>query len=200
MLFRLFSINFLFLFFLSGVFREISGQDSLKDADGQVYTLMQFGDQIWMAQNLNTLHDSRGDSIESRCFIDNPESCRRMGRLYAWDALMAGSQTSGTQGICPDGWHIPSDQDWNRLFQYLGGADSAGSKLRKEYGFLNQFGGNYFPESGIFNYGLQIAYFWTSTSFNGNVAWMISFGKNTINASRTTVDKRWYFSVRCLKN
>ncbi len=200
MLFRFSLAGTLFIIFLTGFSVETSGQDSLRDADGEVYAGLQIGQQVWMAQNLNTLHTATGDSIESRCFTDNPEGCKRLGRLYSWEAMMAGAKTAGAQGICPDGWHIPSDQDWNILFDFLGGIDVAGSKLRKDYPFIRQFGGNYFPESGIYNYGMQIAYFWTSSAFNANVAWMISFGKNTINASRTTVDKSWNFSVRCLKN
>lgn len=176
------------------------GQDSITDFDGNKYPVVKIGDQVWMAQNLNSTHDAAGNEINGFCFSENPESCRRLGRLYSWDAMMNGSKTAAAKGICPKGWHLPSDTEWGKLFEYAGGIDLSGKMLRKELKFINQFGGNYFPATNMYNYGMQIAYYWSSSVFNANVAWMVCFGINNINASRSTVEKSYCFSVRCVKD
>jgi len=87
--------------------------------DGQVYNWTRIGLQVWMAENLN--YDS-GDS--SMCYDDNPDKCEQYGRLYLWGNVMAGEDTtsnnpSGVQGICPDGWHLPSKSEWVELFNFI---------------------------------------------------------------------------------
>jgi uncharacterized protein (TIGR02145 family) len=85
--------------------------------DGQEYFTVTIGSQTWMAQNIN-FKLSGTDS--GRCYVDYPDYCAAFGRLYTWSAVMAGSASStkipsGVQGICPSGWHIPSDSEWSIL-------------------------------------------------------------------------------------
>jgi hypothetical protein len=82
--------------------------DSFKDGrDQQVYKAACIGDQIWMAQDLN--YNVAG----SYCYDNNADNCETYGRLYKWEAAMAGAGSSaanpsGVQGVCPSGWHLPS--------------------------------------------------------------------------------------------
>jgi len=91
---------------------------------GQSYKTVKIGNQIWMAENLN--YNASG----SKCYDTSPSNCDIYGRLYSWSAAMGFSSncdsnicTSQIQqlhrGICPSGWHIPSDADWDELFLYV---------------------------------------------------------------------------------
>ncbi len=92
--------------------------------DGQTYKWIRIGasektgNQVWMAQNLN--YDSPG----SRCYDDDVANCNHYGRLYTWDNAMAGASSSsanpsGVQGVCPVGWHVPSDDEWEQLITFV---------------------------------------------------------------------------------
>ncbi|MGM0651082.1 MAG: FISUMP domain-containing protein [Bacteroidota bacterium] len=85
--------------------------------DGSSYQIMAFGNQCWMVENLNYAGNVNGNSW---CYDDDPSNCDTYGRLYDWEAAMEGASASetnpsGVQGICPDGWHIPSDDEWKQL-------------------------------------------------------------------------------------
>ncbi|MCQ2061598.1 MAG: fibrobacter succinogenes major paralogous domain-containing protein [Fibrobacter sp.] len=105
--------------------------------DYAIYRTIKIGNQTWMAQNLNYVtHDGNADDgVSSWCYED-PESCAKYGRLYTWAAAMDKPESScgdghicgmtGTvQGICPDGWHLPSKEELHELFSFVGtGVDS----------------------------------------------------------------------------
>jgi len=87
--------------------------------DMQEYKWVEVGTQRWMAQNLNY------DILGSVCFEEDPQNCELFGRLYDWPTMMNGEEPSdavpsGVRGICPEGWHIPSDEEWKILERYLG--------------------------------------------------------------------------------
>ncbi len=90
--------------------------------DGQTYEWVTIGDQVWMAENLNYDQSSYGNDWS----YDNDESnCDTYGRLYDWKAVMQGETSSdenpsGVQGVCPDGWHVPSDEEWKELEMEFG--------------------------------------------------------------------------------
>jgi len=98
--------------------------------DGHVYKKVTIGDQIWMAENLNYAADG------SACYKNattGQEYCDRYGRLYDWNTAMdyvssSNSDPSGVEGVCPVGWHLPSDAEWIKLIHFLG--DNAGTKLK----------------------------------------------------------------------
>ncbi len=86
--------------------------------DGQTYNTVQIGDQCWMKENLNY------QVSDSWCYDNNTTNCDNYGRLYTWHAAMAGasssnSNPSGVQGVCPPGWHLPSDAEWTELVNYV---------------------------------------------------------------------------------
>jgi len=114
---------------------------SLTDTrDGKTYRTVKIGNQTWMAENLN--YDVSG----SVCNDNDPSNCNIYGRLYYWetamnDAVSSDASPSGVQGVCPVGWHIPSDAEWTTLIDYVGGRSTAGTKLKARAGWDNLTGG-----------------------------------------------------------
>jgi uncharacterized protein (TIGR02145 family) len=103
---------------------------AITDADGNVYPIIQFGDQWWMAANLNVTSDPDGNPITGYCYDNDEENCKIYGRLYTWDVAMNRSKKESASGICPTGWHIPSYAEWQQLITYLGGKAVAGGKMK----------------------------------------------------------------------
>lgn len=105
--------------------------DAVTDIDGNHYDAVQIGEQIWMAANLRTTRYANGDTIPLGS-VSNTFPCRYsvpqtdniyFGYLYNWYAVMQGETSSaanpsGVQGICPDGWHVPSDTEWAQLMEF----------------------------------------------------------------------------------
>jgi uncharacterized protein (TIGR02145 family) len=123
--------------------------------DGKIYKKVQIGDQIWMAENLNYAAEN------SLCYNDithdgwgrwyDPEgACEKFGRLYDWNTAMDGvggshAVPSGVEGVCPVGWHIPSDAEWQILIDYV--EPNAGTKLKsREWHDTSEPGGTPTPD------------------------------------------------------
>jgi uncharacterized protein (TIGR02145 family) len=109
---------------------QVGTSESLLDTrDGQVYATTIIGMQTWMAENLN-FEPASG----SFCYNDSIKNCDTYGRLYTWAAAMGGapssSTPSGVQGVCPEGWHVPSDVEWEKLAKYVAKETGLTGKLR----------------------------------------------------------------------
>ncbi len=176
---------------------------TVTDIDGNVYSTVQIGEQVWMSENLRTTRYADGTTISGAFSYDNsPENAANYGKLYTWEAVMGGSESSdenpsGVQGVCPNGWHVPSDAEWTQLTDYIsGGLATGGLQLRScrqinsplggecdteehprwdehpvHYG-TDDYGfgalpGGYRPVSGDFFQLSWDAYFWTSTQEEG---------------------------------
>jgi hypothetical protein len=90
------------------------------DVDGNEYAIVVIGNQTWMAENLGVTKASDGTPVTSYCYGDNPDHEQTYGLLYTWDGAMNGSVVDMAQGICPSGWHIPSDEEVKILEMTLG--------------------------------------------------------------------------------
>jgi len=106
------------------------------DYDNNHYTTVQIGTRTWMAINLKSTHYPDGTKAEYFDYDHDPNNSLIYGRLYAWSPAMKGAASSNTnpsnvQGICPDGWHLPSKSEWQELTGFLGGSDDAGGKLKE---------------------------------------------------------------------
>jgi uncharacterized protein (TIGR02145 family) len=117
------------------------GAPHVIDYDGNYYNTVQIGDQCWMAENLNVTRNPSGANIGRICYDNNLANCELYGGLYNWTTVMNGSASSsgnpsGVQGICPTGWHVPSDTEWTELTDYLMNtyvditASNVGNKLK----------------------------------------------------------------------
>jgi uncharacterized protein (TIGR02145 family) len=105
---------------------------TVTDYDGNVYKTVRIGDQCWMAENLRSRHYADGESIGG--YSVNHYNDTVYGRLYNFPDVMYNDTMkaleTGVQGICPDGWHIPSFYEWDKLFFYLGN-NNAGAHLKQ---------------------------------------------------------------------
>jgi len=93
--------------------------------DGQTYKTVQIGSQRWMAENLN--YDVPNDTVDA-CYNSNAANCREYGRYYQWTAAI---------GACPAGWHLPDEEEWMTLVDYVGDDETAGKKLRSKTGWVH---------------------------------------------------------------
>lgn len=110
---------------------------TVSDYDGNTYPTIEIGDQIWMQENLRAVHYADGSPITSVWAYEDSDSLAAIyGLLYDWDGAMNYSTVEEAQGACPNGWHIPSDAEWTRLGNQLGGNEVAGGKM-KETGYLH---------------------------------------------------------------
>ena len=112
------------------------GTPTVTDYDGNVYNTVLIGNQCWMRENLKTTHFANGDAIpqENNGNMLNPtydypanmpNNADAYGLLYNWPAVMHGASSSDTnpsdvQGVCPNGWHVPSDAEWQEMELAIG--------------------------------------------------------------------------------
>lgn len=205
--------------------------DALVDTrDSKSYTTIQIGTQCWMAENLNigTRIDGSGNqtdngTIEKYCYDDNTSNCDTYGGLYQWNEMMQYITTEGTQGICPTGWHLPTDAEWCTLEQEVDptitcsstgwrGVDGGG-KLKEagtthwtspNTGATNSSGftglpGGYRNTSASFLYLTDYAGFWSSSE-NGANAWHRDPHYNSAQVYRGNDGQAYGFSVRCIRD
>jgi uncharacterized protein (TIGR02145 family) len=90
--------------------------------EGQVYNTIKVFSQCWLKENLNvgtmipgSQNQSDNGIIEKYCYENEPDSCAKYGGLYQWNEVMQYTTQQGTQGICPPGWHLPTDEEWKVL-------------------------------------------------------------------------------------
>lgn len=179
-------------------FEFAAAEDLVDSRDGQMYKTLQIGEQVWMAENL------RFDAGEgSYCYDDNEENCVEFGRLYTWKTAMGDTEEEGSQGVCPEGWHIPSNADWDKLIETVGG-ETAGA-LFKEDGQLG-FNGNLtggrmaLPDGGhkYIKEGTDVC-FWSSES-DSTGAFDRNLNNQDDNISKRRYPKDYGFCVRCIKD
>ncbi|MBI9067962.1 MAG: hypothetical protein JEZ09_11765 [Salinivirgaceae bacterium] len=162
------------------------------DIEGNSYKTAVFGGQTWMIENLRVKKNPMGAPVEN--FGVNDSLVTIYGRLYTWQIAMNNSVNESAQGICPDGWHLPSDEDWSTLIDNISNFDQEIPNLEKSLeltypGFFN---------NDFYNLDASVS-FWTSTQASDN-AWKRYFNKNLSKAFRYHENKQNAISVRCVKN
>lgn len=178
---------------------EISYGNFTDERDNQVYKTIKIGNQVWMAENLNYKAEN------SYCYDDKDSYCDRYGRLYVWNSAV---------NACPEGWHLPTKAEWKTLFDFVGGDDVAGEKLKSSDGSTNwykkssdAYGFSFLPNGGRYDMGDDggIAYYsagyegkmWSSTEEDPGTAFMFQFGDD--NKLTWIADpSQNAFGVRCL--
>jgi uncharacterized protein (TIGR02145 family) len=221
---------------------------SLSDVDGNEYATIEIGAQVWMAENLKVTHYADGTPISELsddaewgaltadaqvyCWYGNlPDNEDTASVLYTWAAAMNGMVSSdtipsGIQGVCPDGWHLPSDDEWKVLEIFLGmsltiadnyewrGSDegvqlkeTGYSKWQKapaggsnSSGFTAIPGGFRSASGNFYNFPLYAAY-WTTTAETGvDMAYYRALKYDSEQVYRQYNTMTMGFSVRCVQD
>lgn len=198
--------------------------ETLTDIDGNVYNTVTIGSQTWMAENLKVINYNDGSPIPlvtntgwtdpkpAYCWYNNDEATYKdtYGALYNW-------YTVNTGKLCPTGWHVPSNDEWSELINYLGGSSEAGGKLKESgtnhwnlpntgatnesgftalpgcyRGYLGGFG-NIFYDIG------DIGVWWSSTD-NKFGTYSFDVQNNSKGVFKDDKEKVSGFSIRCLKD
>ncbi len=197
------------------------GQPITDARDGKTYNTVLIGTQCWMAQNLNIgtkinglQEQTNNQVIEKYCYNDLESNCDTYGGLYQWNEAMQYVTTEGVQGICPAGWHLPTDPELTILTNYLGGANVAGGEMKEagtahwaspNTGATNSSGftalpGGYRDYYGSFNNLADDAYFWSSSESSSSTALIRKLGSNDAYVGRSSSYKTIGFSGRCVKD
>ena len=192
---------------------------------GKTYKTVVIGTQTWMAENLKY---TVGDSV---CYDNNYVNCSTYGHLYTWSAAMGLDPSCNTtvcssliqsphRGICPSGWHIPSSEDWGKLFRYVDGttgtnagytSTTAGRYLKAasrwnnngngtdEYGFSALPGGLGIG-GGVFSNGGDYGAWWSASEYDSYNVYYSAMIVDREVAGWNDGDKGVLFSVRCLQD
>lgn len=219
------------------------GISTVQDYDGNVYNTVQIGSQCWTKENLKTTHYTNGTAIPlgsttstTVAYRYNPNNdaanVATYGYLYNWPAVMHGEASSnaipsGVQGICPDGWHVPSDREWQEMefaagmsasdTAIVGFCGNIASKLCGNTGWTSSnvanAAGNIYAENrditgfsaipagtcdGNYNGFSNYADFWSTTESDISLAWRRSFGYSHAEVGRYSHSKSISYSVRCI--
>jgi uncharacterized protein (TIGR02145 family) len=194
---------------------DITHEVFVDSRDGKTYKKVAIGTQTWMGENLN--YNASG----SACFNNDTSTCTTYGRYYNWATAMNGASSSsispsGVQGVCPGGWHLPSDAEWTVLVNYAGGESMAGRKLKSAsswnnygngadaFGFSALSGGVGWSLSGynyiIFDDSGVMGWWWSATEYDAGSAMLLEMGYNGDGAGTSNQEKMNMCSVRCVEN
>ncbi|MCF8460873.1 MAG: hypothetical protein K9G46_09120 [Flavobacteriales bacterium] len=200
------------------------GTTSVTDIDGNNYSVVTIGSQCWMGENLKTSKFRDGSQIAqvtdgeqwknlstpAFCFYNNDNSNNdTYGKLYNWFTI------EDPRGVCPTGWHVPSDAEYAVLTKYLGSADDVAGGRLKEAGTLhwdapneaasNSSGFTGLPagmrfQEGQFDHMGKNGLFWSSRRESESLAFYLTLTYNSAASYRTYIYKRSGFSCRCVKD
>ena len=201
-------------------------ENAISDIDGNIYNSVTIGTQTWMKENLRTTSYCNGDPIElvtdslawhnyrggAVCnYKNDPKISQTYGRMYNYYAVI------DKRGLCPKGWHVPSDDEWQVLCDYLGGHMIAGGKMKEagtehwsgpNEGATNESGFTALPAGRQYHQEFwflgEYTNMWSTTEnitdYSTDVVWCryLSFSLEQLN--RFTYKKNYGLSVRCLKD
>jgi len=221
----------------------LENPDKITDYDGNIYETVTIGTQVWMAEDLKVTHYPNGDAIPyidnnanwSALTDDNISDAYSVygdsnddgivdvanpdyGYLYSYAAAIGDNWTRDNadgQGVCPDGWHLPSDAEWTELSDYLDGVSVAGGKLKEtgtihwnspntgadnSSGFSALPGGYRYNDDGTFIYMGNYGLWWTSTESSSTEVYYRGLNYNNAEVGSTYCNKSHGLSVRCIKD
>jgi uncharacterized protein (TIGR02145 family) len=212
---RVFIITCLLISSLSTCYSQV-----VKDIEGNIYKTVKIGSQEWMTENLRTTKYNDGESIPlivdnsvwgkgenaGYCWYHNDVTFKKeYGALYNWYSV-------NSNKLCPLGWHVPDDEDWTALTDFLGGEMNAGDMLKADSGIWDESGqgtnetgftalpGGKRDGDGEFAVFGEFGYWWSATEFDVDNSWERSMRYSDSDVFRTIFNKRYGISVRCLKD
>jgi len=188
------------LFAMAFIFGCSSDDDSKPDSSGscniQDYRTVTIGNQIWMAENFNC------DVEGSKCYDNLKSNCDKYGRLYDWSTSLT---------VCPSGWRLPGDADWEELMDAVGGEATAGARLKTTSGWNNSNGtddygfsgkpGGHGDQDGIFSTMGFHGQWWSLDVYEHDDIHAYGFILHYAgdNAFTTITKKTNLYSVRCVQ-
>jgi uncharacterized protein (TIGR02145 family) len=206
--------RFFLIVFLSGSLIHSEGQEIAKDYDGNVYKTVKIGTRVWMAENLKVIHYRNGEPIPNikepkqwdilasgaYCdLMDNPVNTKAFGLIYNWYTIADG------RNVCPAGWHVPSDLEWNALTTFLSGEKGPGGVLPGSVA-MNQTLFRFLPE-GFRGYDGEftgIGYggggWWSATEGTAETAFYRGVNYNTVSRQHMEGRKSFGYHIRCIKD
>jgi len=197
----------------------------LVDIDGNVYSTVVIGTQTWMAENLKVTKYRNGDNITHITtnsdwnsdtdgaygyYDDNTTLRDTYGMLYNWYAV----DNSSSRYICPEGWHVPTADEYDVLSTYLGGNSVAGGKMKEtgtdhwqsessgtsnSSGFTAR-GAGYRLNNGTYGFLNQTFVFWTVSYASNSTAHYRAGSYTSGGITVSSINKEYGFSVRCLED
>jgi uncharacterized protein (TIGR02145 family) len=211
---------------------------SSSENDGNIYKTVEIGNQTWMAENLNY------EVGDSKCYNDDPANCDKYGRLYDWTTAMAlpskcsnilsASDADCTiktphKGICPTGYHIPTNTEWDKLMRYVDGntgtsspynSTTAGKYLKAKEGWYDHCvssGGEEDTYSGEDTYGFSalpggggygsifgnagvIGHWWSSSEISNRSVYQQGISCGEAASCSVSEFKSYLFSIRCVRD
>lgn len=145
----------------------------VKDYEGNSYKTVKIGNQVWIAENLKASTEKG-----SWCYNNVPENCEKYGRLYTWVAAMAFPDScynskcetleKNHQGICPNGFHIPTIEEFNKLYDYVGGIEIAALKLMSKENWAKEDFANDEDEFDRFGFNMLLGGYMANENVNAN--------------------------------
>lgn len=206
---------------------------SITDSSSPVPTCpltIQIGTQVWMQYNMNvgvmidtSIQQTNNSTVEKYCYNNNTANCTTHGGLYQWGEMVQylnnSSNTSSpspafsgnVQGICPSGFHLPTDAEWKTMEMFLGmsqaQADGTGFRGTNQATQLKTGGTSGFNTTmaGVVHDGLSgsidsASNTWTSSEFSTTNSYYRGFALLTAQLIRNNYAKTSGYSVRCLRN
>jgi uncharacterized protein (TIGR02145 family) len=207
------------------------GASTITDIDGNTYITVQIGSQCWTKENLRVTKYRDGTFIP----LDISGGALGNGTGNTWNRTTGGARTvhghnqsnlttygllynwyavKDNRGLCPAGWHVPTDGEWSTLITYLGGSTIAGGKMKStgttlwrfpntgatnESGFSGLPGGYRYVDGGFNGLG-SVGVWWSSSKGSSDAAWLLNLGSDSGGVSRGSDDKELGLSVRCLRD
>ena len=192
-----------------------------QDGNGNTYTTVQIGNQVWTVENLRTTRYTDGTeiagpsfpndhwgglAIPAYCWYQN-DSTRGYGPLYNWWVV----NPDNPKSVAPDGWRVPADEDWRVLSDHLGGMYMDGKKMKAEEGYVefgngtNESGFTGFPggyrriDGSFDNVGIT-GHWWTTTVNANSEALYYSLNRQQDYLNSTYIGKQMGFSVRLVRD
>jgi uncharacterized protein (TIGR02145 family) len=206
--------RFFIIVFFSGSLITAKGQEVVKDYDGNVYKTVKIGTLVWMAENLKVTHYRNGEHIPNIkepkqwdiltsgacCDLNNnPDYTKAFGLIYNWYTI------ADVRNVCPAGWHVPSDLEWNSLTIFLSGEKGSGGVLPGS-ATINQSLFRFLPE-GFRGYDGEftgIGYggggWWSATECTAKTAFYRNVNYNTASRQHMEGRKSFGYHIRCIKD
>ena len=199
------------------IFNTLGFSQHVKDVDGNTYTTIKIKDQLWFESNLKTTHYTNGDKIlnakKASKWVNHDSLPQYMQHklkndkafYYNWYVV------NDKRGVCPSGWKVPTQKDFNELILSLGGSEKAGLKMKNvmawgdttkmmETTIFNALPSGFVEISGILNQENVRACWWTKDEQHIETAYSYSIGNMGTHIIRDKFYKKQGNSIRCMKS